>query len=138
MQGNDQAEKIGSRERFWGVVSYLLGWISGAIILLVEKKNKFIRFHAMQSVMTFGTFTVLFLILAGIDHLTVALELWNYAGFLILLKFLDWLLIILFYLALLVLVIFVFKAGQGEAFKLPIIGDLAEERVISQKFRSKD
>lgn len=138
MRSNDRSEKIGSRERFWGAVSYLLGWISGAIILLVERKDRFIRFHAMQSVMTFGTLTVFFLILAGIDHLTVALELWNYAGFLILLKILDWLLIILFYLALLVLVVLVFKAGQGETFKMPIIGDLAEERVISRNFRSKD
>ncbi|MFY9115469.1 MAG: hypothetical protein WAO23_09550 [Dethiobacteria bacterium] len=129
MQDNDLSEEVGSKERFLGVVSYLLFWISGAIILLVEKKNKFIRFHAMQSVITFGTFTVIFLILSGIDWLTVLLKLWNYTGFIILFRLLDWLLIASFSLAVLVFVLLVFKAAQGEIYKLPIIGDLAEERV---------
>ena len=35
-------------------LSYFLGFITGITILLVEKEDKFVRFHAMQSVVTFG------------------------------------------------------------------------------------
>ena len=30
-----------------GLLSYVLGWISGLIFILIEKENKFVRFHAM-------------------------------------------------------------------------------------------
>lgn len=126
---DDLTGEIGFKERFLGVISYLLFWISGAIILLVEKKNKFIRFHALQSVFTFGIFTVIFLLLSGIDWLTVLFNLWNYSGFGIVFMLLDWLLKATLFLFVLVFVLLVIKAAQGEVFKLPIIGDLAEERV---------
>lgn len=31
---------------------YLLGWLSGIVFLLLEKENTFVRFHAMQSLVT--------------------------------------------------------------------------------------
>ena len=43
-------------------LSYVLGWITGLIFFLSEKQNKFVRFHAMQSIITFGSLTVLFMV----------------------------------------------------------------------------
>src|SRR5437868_15196085 len=34
-------------------LSYLVGFVTGIIFLLVEKENRFVRFHAMQSTMLF-------------------------------------------------------------------------------------
>ena len=35
-------------------LSYLVGFVTGIIFLLVEKENKFVRFHAMQSTLLFA------------------------------------------------------------------------------------
>jgi hypothetical protein len=35
-------------------LAYAGGWVSGLILLFVEKSNRVVRFHAMQSVVTFG------------------------------------------------------------------------------------
>ena len=44
-------------------LSYFLGFITGIVILLVEKDDKFIRFHAMQSTLVFGAIFVADIIL---------------------------------------------------------------------------
>jgi len=43
------------------LLSYLAGWITGLIFFLVEKENKFVRFHAMQSILASGG-------LSSMDH----------------------------------------------------------------------
>ena len=43
-------------------LSYLVGFITGVLFLVIEKDNRFVRFHAMQS-------TVVFLAIVGIDIL---------------------------------------------------------------------
>jgi uncharacterized membrane protein len=37
-----------------GLLCYVGGWISGVILLVLEQKNKFVRFHAIQSIIVFG------------------------------------------------------------------------------------
>jgi uncharacterized membrane protein len=44
-------------------LAYLLIWVSGLILLLVEKDNRHVRFHAAQSVLIFGGITVLGMLL---------------------------------------------------------------------------
>ena len=44
-------------------LSYALGWISRLIILLVEKENDTVRYHAAQSIIIFGSITLLNIIL---------------------------------------------------------------------------
>jgi uncharacterized membrane protein len=41
---------------------YLGGWVTGIIFLLTEKKDQEIKFHAMQSTLTFGGLTILTMI----------------------------------------------------------------------------
>ena len=41
------------------LLSYLLGFVTGLIFYLIEKDNKFVRFHAMQSILVFGALFVL-------------------------------------------------------------------------------
>ncbi len=40
-------------------LAYLLAWVSGIIVLLLEKENRLVRFHAAQSILLFGALTAL-------------------------------------------------------------------------------
>jgi uncharacterized membrane protein len=98
-----------------GLLCYVLGWVSGLVFLLLEPKDKFVRFHAIQSIIVFGAFTV------------VNIVLWILTW----IPFIWILFLILFYLvglfALILWIVLMVKAYRGEKFKLPISGDLAEK-----------
>ena len=44
----------GLPENVAGALAYVLGPVTGVLFLVLEKKSKFVRFHAMQSLITFG------------------------------------------------------------------------------------
>jgi uncharacterized membrane protein len=88
-------------------LAYVLWWVTGIVFLLLEKDDKFIRFHAMQSIITFGGLSIIMMIpfvniLLFMPVMIVGIVLW------------------------LVLII---KAYKGEEFKLPVIGDFAKKQV---------
>ena len=91
------------------LLSYVLGWVTGLIFYLIEKDNKFVRFHAMQSIVTFGGLNVLIMVLIFIPVLG-----WIVMPIVSILQFILWILLMV-------------KAYQGETFKLPIAGDIAEK-----------
>lgn len=93
-----------------GLLAYLAGFISGIVFLIIEKENKFIRFHAWQSIMVFASIFVLAFILTFIPFIGIIFSLLLTPISLVLWVFLMW------------------KAYNGEMFKLPFIGDLAEEQ----------
>jgi uncharacterized membrane protein len=93
------------------MLCYLAGWITGLIFFLIEKDNRFVRFHALQSLITFGGLTVLFIFLGFIPLIG-----WMLFPVLAILQLVLWILLMV-------------KAYQGEQFKLPVIGDLAEKNI---------
>jgi len=100
---------IGMQANIAALLSYLLGFITGIIFYIVEKENKFVRFHAMQSIVTFGFAFVAMVILGFIPIL-------------------GWVLGTLLWISSIILwIILMMKAYQGEYFKLPIAGDIAEK-----------
>jgi len=109
----------GLDENVAGLLCYILGWVTGLIFLLIDKRP-FVKFHAAQSIaMSIAIFVLYFVlgIFLGVLHL-------------IHLFFLGFLLYPLVGLAFFAIWIFVmFKAYQHEKFKLPIIGDLVERMV---------
>lgn len=97
------------------LLSYALGWITGLIMILLEKKDGFVRFHAMQSIITFGAITFLIVVLGILDGLDIVGRLfWA-------LSIVAWIMAVVLWIVLMV------KAYQGERYKLPIAGDLAEK-----------
>jgi len=48
---------LGLDERLERVLAYALGWVSGLILFLLEK-NRNVRWHAAQSMITFGTLSL--------------------------------------------------------------------------------
>ena len=112
------AENSGN-EKIMGAVAYLGWWVTGVILLLVEKKNQFVRFHAMQSIMLFGSFTLLYIVLGIVPILgwLIALIL---SPIIVIAAFVLW-------------VILMWKAYSGEKYKLPYFGDLAEKQLAKLK-----
>ena len=49
---------LGFDERIERVLAYALGWLSGVILFLIEK-NRNVRWHAAQSMLTFGTLSLI-------------------------------------------------------------------------------
>jgi uncharacterized membrane protein len=89
---------------------YSVGWLTGLLFLATEPQNRFVRFHAMQSIVVFGSACLAFVVCVTIP-------------------FLGWILsIFVFYGSAALWLVLMFKAYQGEHFKLPVAGDIAEER----------
>ena len=98
-------------ENLMGALTYFLWFVTGIIFLLVEKNSKFVRFHAMQSTILFG----------GIFIVQIAL------GFI---PILGWLVGFLVSLVAFVLwIVLMWKAFQGEMYKVPYIGEMAEKQL---------
>jgi uncharacterized membrane protein len=100
-----------------GLLCYVLGWITGIIFLLIEKENDFVRFHATQSIVTFGAFTVVIAVLgllAMIPYIGILFTILQ--GLIGLLAFVCW-------------IVLMVKAYRGERYRLPWAGDFAERHM---------
>jgi uncharacterized membrane protein len=116
-------------------ISYF--WIIGVIFFFLEKDNRFVRLHAMQSILFGVAWSVLMIVLVILGSIltfigaAIAATAGDAAGTLFgLLVSLIWLLIWLVPVGLLVvLILTAVKAYQGKWVKLPIIGNMAEKIV---------
>ena len=113
----------GLQENVAGLLCYVLGWITGLIFFLIEKNNKFVRFHAMQSMILFGALFVLQIVVGILMTLLVIVHLG------ILIPLLSLVNTLVFIGSFILWIILMVKASQGEKFKLPVIGDLAENNI---------
>ncbi len=101
-------------------LSYVLGVITGVVFFLIEKENKYVRFHAMQSILLGVAWVIIWVALSialtALKFIPVIGWIINAAIYLILGLggFILWLLLM-------------YKAYQGERFKLPVVGDMAEK-----------
>ena len=91
------------------LLAYLLGFVTGLIFLLIEKNNKFVRFHALQSIVVFGIIFIAQWIISFIPAVGVIVS-----GLLSILGVVLW-------------VVLMVKGYQGEKYKLPWAGDIAEK-----------
>ena len=101
---------IGLEANVAAALSYGALFVTGIIVILIEKDNKFVRFHAMQSIITFGAIFILQMALVFTIFLVFLLPVLNIA-------------------ALILWIVLMIKAYQGEKFKLPVIGNIAEQKI---------
>ena len=107
----------GLSENVAALLSYVLGWTTGIIFLLIDKRP-FVRFHAAQSIVTFLGLQILRSVL-GIVFGTGWWFGWGILGpGALLLNLLGVLMLVLW-------IVCMVKAYQGVRFKLPIAGDIA-------------
>ena len=111
---------VGALICYLGNLVCALGLIYSIIVLVTDKTNKLPRFHAMQSILL----SVTGIIVAIIVNIVVGVAIAADSG---ILATLGSLIYFVFALAMLAAVIIsAIKAYQGQIFKLPIIGDLAD------------
>jgi len=107
-----------------GLLCYVAGWITGIVFIVLEKKSVFVRFHAWQSIMTFGILTaahlILYTILRAIAFATFLPGLAIFAG---VLGTIIWILMVILW------IILVIQAGTGKMWKVPWAGDWAEKQI---------
>jgi uncharacterized membrane protein len=106
-------------ENVAGMLCYILGWFTGIIFLLIDKRP-FVRFHAGQSIVVFGGLQILHIILSRFFVMGTAVG--GVVGF-----SLGWMLVTLVDLAVFVLsILLMVKAYQGERYRLSLAGDYAD------------
>ena len=102
-----------------GLLCYIGLWITGIIFLVIEKKDPFVRFHALQSIIVFGVLTVISIALSNIPFIGGML------GALIgILIFILW-------------IVLMIKAYQGERYIIPVAGDIAAKSLPKSTGESK-
>jgi uncharacterized membrane protein len=110
MAAHTERTSTGLDANLAAALSYLVGFVTGIIFLFVEKENRFVRFHAMQSTLLFAALVIakvlLNLLYLGLLSVFVLLPV----------SAVLWLLMM-------------FKAYQGEEYKLPLVGQLAADRI---------
>lgn len=113
MTPGDGPKKPGSGldPKMAAALAYLLGPVTGVLFLMVEKEDRFVRFHAAQSLVTF----------LGVALLQVALRSlplfhWLAGAPLLVATFALWIFLMV-------------KAFLGERYKLPYIGDFVERQL---------
>lgn len=116
-QSGAGATQTGLERNVAGLLCYVLGWLTGIIFFVIEK-DPFVRFHAMQSIITFGGITVLTILFS-----VLSVGLWRLWFILHTLNTLIWLASFVLWILLMI------KAYQGERFKLPVVGNMAERYV---------
>ena len=108
--GPYEATSLGMRARTAGLLCYLFGWVTGLIFFLLERQSRFVRFHAMQSILFFGILSIL-------EGVFSYLPLFGAIGSALgLVMFIGW-------------IVMMVKAHRGQYYKLPLFGDLAESLI---------
>lgn len=102
---------LGIDENVEALLCYVLGWLTGILFLLLEQENRFVRFHAMQSLVVFLTLFVLSLVVGLIPIIGTLIS------------------ILILPVSLILWILLMFKAFQGEKYKLPWAGDFADNKV---------
>jgi uncharacterized membrane protein len=119
--GPYELTSLGMSARTAGWLSYLLGWITGLIFFLLEKENRFVRFHAMQSILFFGGLSILEAIIRFFETV-FSYSLVPIFGFGVissvvgLVSFICW-------------IVLMVRASKGMYYKLPVIGDYADKLI---------
>ncbi|MFB6225831.1 MAG: DUF4870 domain-containing protein [Candidatus Paceibacteria bacterium] len=101
----------GLDENVAGALAYAFGFITGIIFLLIEEDSNFVKFHAIQSIITSLSLYIIFYILGFIPIIGIFISILTTPVIIVVILFL------------------IFKAYKGERFKLPVIGDIAENQL---------
>jgi len=106
--GEQGRSSTGLDESVAGLFCYMFGFVTGIIFLIVEKESRFVKFHAMQSTITFlGVFVILVVF-----------------GWVPLLGLLIWIAALVLWLFLMV------NALRGKMVELPVVGKWAAEKAM--------
>ena len=97
----------GLAENIAGLLCYAGIWVTGIIFLVIEKENKTVRFHALQSTIWFGALSIISAVLGWLPVIgwifpVISLVSWIYL---------------------------MFCAYSDKKFKIPVLGDVVEQQI---------
>jgi uncharacterized membrane protein len=105
----------GLSENVAGCLCYVVGWVTGIVFLLIDKRP-FVRFHAAQSIAVFGALTIIrigFAIMMNVGGL-VGFGLWAVISLVLgIIGFVLWILLMI-------------KAYQHQLYRVPIAAPIAD------------
>jgi uncharacterized membrane protein len=115
-----QSAKSGMSENVAGLLCYVLGWITGIIFFVIDKRP-YVRFHAAQSIVVFGGLHVInlaigivfgagIMMMGGFGAFGMGAALY---GLISLVAFILWILLMV-------------KAYHGEKFEVPVAAGIAK------------
>ena len=107
-------------------LSYLLGWVTGIVFLLIEKEDDFVRFHAAQSIVVTGALTVGYFV-----FFRLFIELLGAIGIYSVL----WIGALIRLGGLVAVVVLMYMAYDGRWYRVPIAADIADD-IISDQSRT--
>ncbi|MCD9185521.1 MAG: hypothetical protein LUM44_03755 [Pyrinomonadaceae bacterium] len=111
---------VGALICYLGNLVCALGLIYSIVVIVTDKTNKLARFHAFQSILLSAAGIVISIVIQVLAGIAAAAN----SG---ILAMLIGLVALVFGLGILIAVIFTaVKAFQGQIFKLPVIGNLAD------------
>ena len=110
----------GMAENVAGLLCYVLGWVTGIVFFLIDKRP-YVRFHAAQSIVVFGGLNVIniiirimfgagFMMMGGWGAFGLGAALYSLVN---LVAFILWILLMI-------------KAYQGEKFQVPVAAGIAQ------------
>lgn len=101
----------GLPEHIAGALCYFFPFIGGVVFLALEKRSRFVMFHALQSLITFGALMILHVLSGFVPFLGALMS------------------AILSLCSLAVWLIMIYQALSGKWYKLPWAGDIAENQL---------
>ncbi len=107
---------LGMDENVESVIAYAGIWVTGIIMLFIETENNHVRFHAMQSVITFFSLFIISSLILVIPVLGLFIS------------------SAITFFGTILWIFLLYKAYSGEIYKLPYVGDLAEELIFGESF----
>jgi uncharacterized membrane protein len=129
---HEAGRSTGLKSNVAGLLCYLGVWVTGIIFLIIERKDRLVRFHAMQSLITFGTIGIITAVADGVRHWVPT---WVGTPW-------DWLVYpqtvaanvvfgVFTAIGVVLWIVLMYQTYHGRLIKLAIFGDLAEKAVSS-------
>jgi uncharacterized membrane protein len=107
---------LGMDENVEAIIAYAGIWLTGIIMLFLETENNHVRFHAMQSVITFFSLFIVSSLILVIPVIGIIIS------------------SLITFIGTILWILLLYKAYNGEIYKLPYIGDIAEELIFGESF----
>ncbi len=114
----DDKTSLGLSENIEGALCYSFGFVTGFVFLFLEEQNKFVKFHAIQSIIAFLPLFITFIAITFLPMVGMIMDMMSWPIVVPVFSFI----IVIFWIFMM------YKAFIGEKYKLPMIGDFAENQ----------
>ncbi|HSL23821.1 MAG TPA: DUF4870 domain-containing protein [Vicinamibacterales bacterium] len=114
-----EGSSTGLPPRTGAMLAYLAWWVTGALMLIVERRDRFVRFHAAQSLAALGG---VWLLGAAVYALAFVALSAGTGGFVAIL----WIALGIWAAGVGLWIVCLVKAFRGERWRIPLAADIAE------------